>query len=102
MTEPADIDIAVLETGTTVRVRVEGSLDAATVPALVDTVAPLTADAQVLTIDCAGLRFCDSSGLGAFVTLRNALGPDATFALQDATPGLHQILRITGLLDLLA
>jgi anti-anti-sigma factor len=102
MTDVPELAIAVLETGTTVRVRVEGSLDASTVPAFVGAVEPLTEEARAVTIDCGALEFCDSSGLGGFVSMRNAVGSDGTFVLENPSPGLRQILRITGLTDLLA
>jgi anti-anti-sigma factor len=102
MTDGAAIDIVVLETGPTARVRVEGSLDASTVPAFVAAVEPLTAEAETVTVDCAALDFCDSSGLGGFVTIRNALGPGGTFTLENPSSSLRQILRITALTDLLA
>lgn len=102
MPDLSAIDITVLETGTTARVAVSGSLDASTVPALVAAVEPLTGEAEVMTIDCAGLAFCDSSGLGGLVSMRNALGPGASFTLENPPSGLRQILRITGLTDLVA
>jgi anti-anti-sigma factor len=97
-----DMEIVVQESGTTVRLEVVGGLDASTVPAFAAAVEPLTAEADVMTIDCARLSFCDSSGLGALVSARNALRPTATFTLLNPTPNLHQLLRITTLTDLLA
>jgi anti-anti-sigma factor len=96
-----DVDIVVRESGATVRLEVSGALDASTVPAFVETLEPLLAEADAVVVDCARLDLCDSSGLGAFVEMRNALRPGATFALENPTPNLRQILHITDLTTLL-
>jgi anti-anti-sigma factor len=74
-----------------------GSLDGETVPDLLGTVEPLLGGAEGLVLDCGSLEFCDSSGLRGFVLLRNQLPVADSFRLADPSPGLRQILAITGL-----
>ena len=102
MSEPEDFHVEVTEAGPVVRARLVGSLDGETVPALLGVVEPLLDGAEGLVLDCGPLAFCDSSGLRGFVLLRNRLAAPDTFRLEDPSPGLRQILVITGLEALVA
>jgi anti-sigma B factor antagonist len=65
---------------------VEGELDLATIGILKDAAGTRLDAGSWLVLDLAGLTFCDSTGLGAFVALhRQATSAGATFAL--AAPG---------------
>lgn len=97
MSDTEDFHVEVTEAGPVVRARLVGSLDGETVPDLLGTVEPLLGAAGGLVLDCGPLAFCDSSGLRGFVLLRNGLADPATFRLEDPSPGLRQILAITGL-----
>ena len=97
MTDTEGFHVEVTASGPIVRARLVGSLDGETVPDLLGTVEPFLDAAEGLVLDCGSLAFCDSSGLRGFVLLRNRLAAPATFRLEDTSPGLRQILAITGL-----
>jgi anti-anti-sigma factor len=101
MTETKDFHIAVTEVGPTVRARLEGALDAASLPAFLEALEPLAPEAEVVRLDCSDLDFCDSAGLGGFVRVRNAVGAAGRLVLDGPTDGLRQLLTITGLTVLL-
>lgn len=53
---------------------------------------------QLLVLDLAGLSFCDSSGITAFVVARNhALSAQARIALAAVPANTARVLRIVGL-----
>ncbi len=97
MTETEGFHVEVTATEPVVRARLVGSLDGETVPELLGTIEPLVDGAVGVVLDCGPLGFCDSSGLRGFVLLRNRLADAGTFRLEDPSPGLRQILAITGL-----
>jgi anti-anti-sigma factor len=101
MTDPSGFRVEVVRGGADVRARLEGSLDAATVPAFLDALEPLAAVARTVTLDCRSLDFCDSSGLRGFVIVHNTLGAPGSFRLDGASEALRQMLSITGLTGLL-
>lgn len=97
MTESDGFHVEVTATGPVVRARLVGDLDGETVSVLLAAVEPLVDGATGIVLDCGPLTFCDSSGLRGFVLLRNRLADAGSFRLEDPSPGLRQILTITGL-----
>lgn len=87
--------------GLTARVRIEGGLE-------YDTVSEFFADVDsafesaagkpdLLVVDCAGLTFCDSSGLSALLmTLRRAHAQGTRLLLADRPPVLRDLMELTG------
>lgn len=84
-------------------VAVWGELDPSTAPELSRSVAPvLDARPHELTLDPAGLRFIDSTGLTLIVRMSNALkANEGVLALTRPTPPVRRVLEIVGLDELL-
>lgn len=101
MSDHPSLDVDVVSQGSRVRVRLEGYLDASTLPIFLDAVEPLAAVARDITLDCAGLRFCDSSGLRGMIVVRNIVGPDGRFAIAHPRDDLRKLLELTALTSLL-
>jgi anti-anti-sigma factor len=86
----ADGDIPVL--------RVSGDLDLTTVPVLMEAVdaAVRVHGRRPIVLDCAGLEFCDSSGLNCFLQLHQGTGPTGGLVLAQVGPTVQRLLDITG------
>ncbi|GHJ08404.1 hypothetical protein TPA0907_27710 [Micromonospora humidisoli] len=85
----------------TARLRLTGDLDFDTAPELVEAAARVRADGhRALVIDLSGVGLCDSSGLSAFVVLRQ--GGAGPVRLTGVNARLQQLLDRTGLAELLA
>ncbi|GAA2518376.1 STAS domain-containing protein [Streptomyces gobitricini] len=78
---------------------IHGDLDFHTVPAFRKTLEGLTlTPGQRLELNLAGLRFCDSSGITAFLVARNvAATAGAVVALTGVPETTFRVLRIVGL-----
>ena len=48
-----------------------------------------------VVLDLSQVAFLDSSGLGAVVAVRKALGPDRVLALSGLTPTVQKVFRLT-------
>jgi anti-anti-sigma factor len=69
------------------------------VPALRELLTALNGDVEV---DCGGVRFVDSAGLGAFVAYHRALhGRGGTLRLVNVSDPCYRAFEIAGLTDLL-
>ncbi|MFK0231147.1 STAS domain-containing protein [Streptomyces sp. NPDC090303] len=84
----------------TVVLALSGSADMETAPvlarALEDNLRAASAP-EVLVVDCAGLEFCDSTGLNELLTGRlAAVEAGSAFCLSAPTPQALRLLRITG------
>jgi anti-anti-sigma factor len=89
--------IGIMSVDHTALLRLDGELDAASGPALIDVGRSLVeAGSEHLVIDCGHLRFCDSGGLAAFISIRQAPGVRSV-ALVRTTTMVRRILEITGL-----
>jgi anti-anti-sigma factor len=86
-----------------VHLRLAGELDLSTAPDLATAIDRLLADGQVnLLVDLAGLTFCDSTGIAAFVRGDNACtAAGGWLRLTGATGRVERVLRMTGLAELL-
>ena len=79
-------------------VQLVGEVDIAVTDELVAAVRACLAEAAAVELDCAGVTFIDSSGLGSVVLLHkeaNAAGKSLT--LVNVTDPVHRLLRLTGL-----
>lgn len=82
--------------------RLAGDLDVVSVPVLANELnRRIEAGADQITIDAAGLSFCDSSGLGLFVAVNRALPDQRGLVLRNTTPRIQRLLEITGLAGIL-
>lgn len=79
-----------------------GELDHQTAPRLHEALTRLRLAADDhLVLDLAELTFCDSSGLGAFISAHElALAAGAAVELRTPSPMLTRMLRTTGLAEL--
>ncbi|GHH39890.1 STAS domain-containing protein [Lentzea cavernae] len=86
-----------VETGVVLAVR--GDLDAYTSPQLLEKIGGISlVRGQVLVVDLSGTRFCDSSGISAFVAARNLAATAHAGIVLAAVP--RQILRVLGMVGL--
>ncbi|MEV4948879.1 STAS domain-containing protein [Streptomyces sp. NPDC053755] len=78
---------------------ITGTLDYETAPDLRERVRAVDlAPGALLVLDLAGLDFCDSSGINAFLTARNtATTAAASIALASVPPSVARVLGIVGL-----
>ncbi|MFJ1967719.1 STAS domain-containing protein [Streptomyces sp. NPDC087903] len=78
---------------------IAGALDYAHATALREHVSRCALDpGQCLTLDLAGMDFCDSTGITALIAARNhALAAGADIALTAVPPNTLRVLRIVGL-----
>ena len=83
---------------TLVVARVQGVLDASTVPMLLSWVAAHRAAGRHLVLNLAGVSFIASSGVGALLSLDEELRNDgASFRLAQLSPGVDSVLRLLNL-----
>lgn len=78
---------------------VRGELDLATAPELLEKIKDLIMTrGQLLVVDLAELRFCDSSGITALIAARNVTATaDAHIALVSVPVQLNRVLNLIGL-----
>ncbi|MEU7279350.1 STAS domain-containing protein [Streptomyces sp. NPDC045431] len=83
---------------------IDGDLDFRTTPQFRDALGDVALDhGQRLVLDLAGLRFCDSSGITAFLAARHhAAAAGADVALTAVPGNTARILRVVGLDQVLA
>ena len=78
-------------------IAVRGEIDMATAPQLrtmLDEV--IDAGANSIVLDCRGLEFLDSSGIGVLVAARKRLGAGGELVIESAPPHVRKVLEITG------
>ena len=79
---------------------VRGEVDMATAPQLRDALtALLDSGATRISIDCRGLEFLDSSGIGVLIAVRKRLGDDGTLTLEAPPAHVRKVLELTGVTD---
>ncbi|MCG7523619.1 STAS domain-containing protein [Streptomyces sp. OfavH-34-F] len=78
---------------------VTGDLDHYTAPGMRAALDGLAiAEGQLLVVDLTGLEFCDSSGIGALLSVRSLVGErGGTMALAAVPANTARIMRIIGL-----
>ncbi|PJF09683.1 STAS domain-containing protein [Pseudorhodobacter sp. MZDSW-24AT] len=74
----------------------EPRIDAAGAIDFKDRMRDLTAqDGRRVLLDLSDVMFIDSSGLGAVVAVRKALGPERPLELSGLTPSVEKVFRLT-------
>ncbi|MCU1369759.1 MAG: antirepressor [Ilumatobacteraceae bacterium] len=107
MTEPTtDLPgehIALDRSGHELTVHLSGEIDAAVAQPIADRVlAEQQPDDQQVWLDTSAVTFCDSSGIGMFIRLHQAIeGQGISFALRAPSPCVQQLLEMTGLTETL-
>jgi anti-anti-sigma factor len=87
--------------GTSVRLRLDGEVDADTVHLVEDAMSPaLDPRCTRLVVDLADVSFMDSSGLRVLVVARNALDDrGAEIVIADVNDQLRRLFEISGLIS---
>ena len=96
----ADLQLESHETDDGASVTVRGEVDMATAPQLRDTLMALVdAGATRVALDCRGLDFLDSSGIGVLIAVRKRLGDDGSLTLEAPPAHVRKVLELTGVTD---
>jgi anti-sigma B factor antagonist len=91
------LDLESQVAGVTARVVLRGDVDMATAPELRRVLDELVdGGATEIVLDCRGLDFLDSSGIGALVSARARLGDTGQLVLEAARPNVQKVLAVTG------
>ena len=78
-------------------IAVRGEIDMATAPQLRTALDDLIDAGTIrIVLDCRGLEFLDSSGIGVLVAARKRLGDDGELVLDSPPPHVRKVLDITG------
>ena len=76
---------------------VRGEIDMATAPQLRDLLNGLVdGGSSRIVLDCRGLDFLDSSGIGVLVAVRKRLGDDGALTLESPPAHVRKVLDLTG------
>jgi anti-sigma B factor antagonist len=84
----------------TATIVVRGEVDVASAPRLREVLQELVqADAKQIVLDCRGLEFLDSSGIGLLVATRKRLGDDGELVLDSPPAHVRKVLELTGVAE---
>ena len=93
----ADLQLESRKTDDGAAVVVRGEVDMATAPQLRDTLLALVdAGTNDIVLDCRGLEFLDSSGIGVLIAVRKRLGDDGSLTLEAPPAHVRKVLELTG------
>ena len=93
----ADLELESRATADGQAVVVRGEIDMATAPMLRDKLNQLVdAGATRIVLDCRGLDFLDSSGIGVLIAVRKRLGDDGALTLESPQAHVRKVLDLTG------
>ena len=93
----ADLELESRESDGGASVVVRGEVDMATAPQLRDTLLGLVdGGASHIALDCRGLEFLDSSGIGVLIAVRKRLGDDGSLTLEAPPAHVRKVLELTG------
>jgi anti-sigma B factor antagonist len=93
----ADLELESTGPDGTASLVVRGEIDMATAPQLRHTLMALVdGGATRVTLDCRGLEFLDSSGIGVLIAVRKRLGDDGSLTLEAPPPHVRKVLELTG------
>jgi anti-sigma B factor antagonist len=96
----AELELESRSSGDATVVVVRGEIDMATAPQLRNTLNELVdGGASRLVLDCRGLDFLDSSGIGVLIAVRKRLGDDGAMTLEAPQPHVRKVLELTGVID---
>jgi anti-anti-sigma factor len=92
-----DFSVRAKVEGTIVMAAVEGDIDLAAAEHLLNAVAPLIQPGRDIVIDCAGIRFLDSTGLRTLLDLdRRTTEAGGRLTLTEVPPPVSRILDLAG------
>ena len=96
-----ELNVAVLNFGTSVVLTLDGHLNALTVGGLENSLdAILSSDAHRIVLDCSGLSFTSSAGLRVFLaTVKRMKSRGGTCAFASLTPAVHDVFEMAGFLE---
>jgi anti-anti-sigma factor len=96
-----ELKVAILNSGTTSALTVEGHLNALTVGILESNLdAVLSTDARRIVLDCSGLSFTSSAGLRVFLaTVKRMKSRGGTCAFASLTPAVREVFEMAGFLE---
>jgi anti-sigma B factor antagonist len=78
-------------------VTMRGEIDIATAPRLRGLLAQLVdAGSKRIVLDCRGLEFLGSAGIGVLVAARQRMGDDGELVLESPSEHVRKVLEITG------
>ena len=87
----------------TAAVTIRGEIDIATAPQLRGLLTQLVdAGSRRIVLDCRGLEFLDSAGIGVLVAARQRMGDDGELVLESPAPHVRKVLEITGVASYLS
>jgi anti-sigma B factor antagonist len=96
----AELDLESQVNGDVATVVVRGEIDVASAPRLREVLHDLVqADTKRIVLDCHGLEFLDSSGIGLLVATRKRLGDDGELVLDSPPAHVRKVLELTGVAD---
>jgi len=79
---------------------VRGEIDMATAPQVRDVLNQLVdAGAARIVLDCRGLDFLDSSGIGVLIAVSKRLGDDGKLRIEAPQAHVRKVLELTGVID---
>jgi anti-anti-sigma factor len=96
-----ELNVAVLNFGTSVVLTMDGHLNALTVGVLESSLdAVLATEVQRVVLDCSSLSFTSSAGLRVFLsTVKRMKSRGGTCAFASLTPTVREIFEMAGFLD---
>jgi anti-sigma B factor antagonist len=93
----ADLELESRESADGASVVVRGEIDMATAPQLRDALLGLVdGGASRIVLDCRGLDFLDSSGIGVLIAVRKRLGDDGSLTLDAPPAHVRKVHEHTG------
>jgi anti-sigma B factor antagonist len=93
----ADLELETRPSSDGDTVIVRGEIDMATAPQLRELLKGLIdAGSTRIVLDCRGLEFLDSSGIGVLVSVRKRLGDDGVLMLEAPPARVRKVLDLTG------
>jgi anti-sigma B factor antagonist len=93
----ADLQLESRKTDDGASVIVRGEVDMASAPQLRDTLLELVdGGATQIALDCRGLDFLDSSGIGVLIAVRKRLGDEGSITLEAPPAHVRKVLELTG------
>jgi len=96
----AELDLESKVNGDVATVVVRGEIDVASTPRLRELLHGLVdADARSIVLDCRGLEFLDSSGIGLLVATRKRLGDGGELVIESPPAHVRKVLELTGVAE---
>jgi anti-sigma B factor antagonist len=93
----SELDLESQVNGGVATVVVRGEIDVASAPRLREVLHELVqTDTKRIVLDCRGLEFLDSSGIGLLVATRKRLGDGGELVLDSPPPHVRKVLELTG------